>query len=99
MLTGYYYDPKHGGCLRKISKIDENSFKIIGAYGNDEPNTNKKWTAIMKKTKKRDEYLVDFSGKKHVNHGSYISKWVNKDRVLKWEDGNTWVLMYDWYLK
>ena len=55
MLTGYYYDPKHGGCLRKISKIDENSFKIIGAYGNDEPNTNKKWTAIMRKTKKRDE--------------------------------------------
>ena len=40
---------------------------------------------LMQKTGKKDEYLVDFSGKKHVTHGSYKSKWLQKDRALKWE--------------
>ena len=99
MIVGYYYDPKHGGCLRKITRINKNSFKIVGAYGDDEPDTNKKWYAEMRKTNTKDEYLVDFTGKKHVNHGSYIAKWIEKDRILMWEDGNRWKLMYDWYTK
>lgn len=27
----------------------------------------------------------------------YIAKWNEKKRVLEWEDGNQWKLMYDWY--
>lgn len=98
MLEGYYFDPKHGGCLRKIVKIDNCTFKITGAYGDDEPQTGEKWNAIAKKIKK-DLYLVNFGGKKHVIHGDYKAKWNKSKRVLEWEDGNYWKLMFDWYKK
>ena len=28
----YFYDPKHGNCLRTISKVDKNTYIINGAY-------------------------------------------------------------------
>ena len=36
MKEKYYYDPKHGGCLRIMTKIGDNQSLIKGAYGNDE---------------------------------------------------------------
>ena len=61
---GFYYDPNHGGCLRKIKLSNTGSFLITGAYGSDEPETGKKWTATAKKIGK-NEYCIYFSGKKH----------------------------------
>ena len=95
---GYYFDPKHGGCLRKIAYFKKNNtYQIIGAYGNDEPDTGKKWTAVINKTNKVNIFKVNFSGKKHITHGDYTFKWNKRDRKLYWEDGNVWILMYDWY--
>ena len=52
MIDGLYYDPKHGGCLRKIVLQDtQGTYKITGAYGNDEPNTGTKWYVIATNTK------------------------------------------------
>ena len=100
MLEGFYYDPNHGGCLRKITKINSEGgdYKITGAYGDDEPTTGTKWTAFISKTKKKNVFYVDFSGKKHVTHGPYMTTWNAKKRTLNWEDGNTWQKMYDWYV-
>lgn len=36
MIEGFYFDPWHGGCLRRIAKTSENRFKIYGVYGNDD---------------------------------------------------------------
>lgn len=98
-MEGHYFDPKHGGCLRKIKKISDGEYKIIGAYGDDEPDTGKKWTASVLATKKTNLYYVDFTGKAHVKHGHYMMKWIPSKRRIKWEDGNVWVLMYDWTTK
>jgi hypothetical protein len=43
MLAGFYYDPWHGGCLRRILKVNEDTYRILGVYGNDETtNVSKK---------------------------------------------------------
>ena len=63
MEPGYYYDPKHGECLRKITQINKTLYRITGAYGKDEINTGKKWTALVYEVS-RNYYKVDFSGKK-----------------------------------
>tara|TARA_Y100000389_G_C17468278_1_gene527762 strand:+ start:1268 stop:1567 length:300 start_codon:yes stop_codon:yes gene_type:complete len=97
MKEGFYYDPFHGGCLRKIKRSNtDDSFLITGAYGDDEPETGKKWTATAKKIGK-NVYCVSFSGKKHVNHGDYKAVWNEKSRELNWQDGNKWKLLFDWY--
>ena len=36
MIEGFYFDPWHGGCLRRIVKVKENFYKIFGVYGNDD---------------------------------------------------------------
>ena len=62
MIEGFYFDPWHGGCLRRIAKVKENHYKIYGVYGNDEiinipknveyhsensKKTNKYWYATL----------------------------------------------------
>jgi hypothetical protein len=97
MKEGYYYDPNHGSCLRKIKRSNtEGSFLITGAYGSDEPETGKKWTATAKKIGK-NTYNVSFSGKKHSKKDYYNAIWNEKNRSISWDDGNTWKLLYDWY--
>tara|TARA_Y100000389_G_C17144535_1_gene356608 strand:+ start:64 stop:357 length:294 start_codon:yes stop_codon:yes gene_type:complete len=97
MIQGFFYDPNHGGCLRQIVKQKNGDYHIIGAYGNDEAETGSIWTGIMKKTNKKNTFIVDFSGKKHVKHGPYKTIWFSKERKLKWEDNNEWKQMYHWY--
>ncbi len=37
MIAGFYFDPWHGGCMRRIAKTKvKNRYKIYGVYGNDE---------------------------------------------------------------
>jgi len=88
----YFYDPKHGGCLRIIRKVDKNLWVINGAYGNDEKQKGH-WVAFAKKIKDKNYNLeVDFSHKK-VNHAQiYKALW--KNRKIHWQDGNTWIQMY-----
>ena len=95
MIEGFYYDPNHGGCFRKITKINSKQYKITGAYGDDEPETGSKWTAIATFVNK-NTFNVDFSGKKHKIHGDYITKWNKNTRTLNWQDGNKWKKMYHW---
>ena len=69
MLAGFYYDPWHGGCLRRILKVSENTYKILGVYGNDDSTrvskkleydpepasmTNKFWHAKLVIVEKND---------------------------------------------
>lgn len=35
MITGFYFDPLHGGCLRRIVHVRGNTYKIYGVYGNE----------------------------------------------------------------
>ena len=32
MVAGIYFDPWHGGCLRRIVKTAEDTYKIYGVY-------------------------------------------------------------------
>ena len=36
MIEGFYFDPWHGGCLRRIKKVKKDHYKIYGVYGNDD---------------------------------------------------------------
>lgn len=36
MVAGFYFDPRHGGCLRRIVKVGADAYKIYGVYGSDE---------------------------------------------------------------
>tara|TARA_A100001015_G_scaffold317126_1_gene433232 strand:+ start:96 stop:461 length:366 start_codon:yes stop_codon:yes gene_type:complete len=37
MIEGFYFDPWHGGCLRRIVKLRDENYRIHGVYGNDDP--------------------------------------------------------------
>ena len=69
MVAGFYFDPWHGGCLRRIVKIGKDTYKILGVYGNDETTkvaqnleydpepvsaTHKYWFATLQVHKKKD---------------------------------------------
>jgi hypothetical protein len=94
----YFYDPKHGNCLRVLYKNDKNTYIINGGYGNDEGKKGY-WAAILHKKSnfqyKEDTYncSIDFSMKKRKNHKNiYHAYW--SDRKIKWQDGNTWIQLY-----
>lgn len=36
MVVGIYFDPWHGGCLRRIVQDDAANYRIHGVYGNDD---------------------------------------------------------------
>lgn len=89
----FFYDPKHGNCLRTISKIDKDLYIINGAYGSDEGKKGH-WAAIAKKTNNKKWNLeVNFLYKKIIKHKPiYLANW--KNRKINWEDGNTWLQLY-----
>lgn len=93
----YYYDPNHGGCLRVMHQIDENTYVINGAYGSDEGKKGY-WAAIAKKINKtidgkRYNLEIDFEMKKILTHKRiYYANM--KNRKIHWCDGNTWIQMY-----
>ena len=86
----FFYDPKHGGCLRNMRKIDTNTYIINGAYGSDEGKKGY-WAAIAKKN--GNELIVDFTMKKKLKHKT-VYKAIWKNREIHWEDGNTWKELY-----
>jgi hypothetical protein len=94
MISGFYYDPKHGGCLRRIKKTEDGSYMIVGVYGNDEKSTGKVWTAAVTYLD-QEKYKVDFSGKpfKLGPRKEQIFQ-VRGGGDLFWDDGNVWKKLY-----
>ena len=94
----YYYDPKHGNCLRIMNKVDTNIYIINGAYGSDE-GKNGYWAATAEKKKnfyyKGDKYnlVVNFFLKKKIIHKQIYYAYMSA-RKIKWQDGNTWIQLY-----
>ena len=89
-MEGLYYDPKHGGCLRRLRHSSAQTYTIDGVYGNDEPLTNGYWYAIVT-AGRRGALQVDFEGKlKRRRH--YCATY--RARRIEWDDGNVWVQLY-----
>ena len=96
MIAGYYYDPLHGGCLRRVTRTSPTMYTITGVYGSDEvPHTHKLWTATMTvvRTDPNDIHVtVDFSGKP-IKRDRHMTA-VYRHRKLVWSDGNVWKQLY-----
>ena len=95
-LLGYYVDPKHGTCLRRIRCVN-GKIKIDGVYGDDEPTTNEYWYALINIKSICDKYYlldVDFGGKPTKKKRILTAKFFPGKRCIKWEDGNTWKKLY-----
>ena len=97
MLTGYYFDPKHGGCLRRIVGIGE-EYRVIGVYGSDEASVGV-WHAVVTPGKASWRgyvpLTVNFTGKTELTHALiYRARYWPVYRSITWEDGNRWTRMY-----
>ena len=93
----YFFDPNHGGCLRIMNKINEDTYIINGAYGVDEGKKGY-WAATAKEGNynykgRKYNFKVDFSMKEKKVHGNIYYALFNK-RKIQWQDGNTWIQMY-----
>lgn len=97
-MEGFYFDPKHGGCLRRVRRIDESTFRIDGVYGDDEPHTFGHWHAVARVRDRRGgvtSLRVDFGGKPFVDHARFYDAWHDAaQRVIRWQDGNVWTRMF-----
>ena len=87
-ISGLYFDPKHGGCLRNITHVGKGTFKIHGVYGNDEGECHEglAWNADL--TSFGDTFRADFTSKECRSKDAY--EVVYENGVLRWDDGNTW---------
>ena len=95
MLQGWYYDPLHGHCLRRIRRTSVHRYRIAGVYGDDEPNTGGTWHANVTATPDGDdEYVleVDFAGKPTKRNRFMTARW--SKRQIFWDDGNVWKQLY-----
>jgi len=94
-MEGYYYDPKHGACLRRIRRVDQSRLVIDGVYGDDEPvSAGHPWTAhvhVLSSTNGETDVIVDFAGKQKRRK---LYRAVYANRYLHWDDGNVWVQMF-----
>jgi len=92
-MEGYWFDPKHGGCLRLISKDEKGAYVIHGAYGDDEPpaNAEEYWFARAESSSD-GAFLVDFVGKPHKVRKRYSASLYGRN--LHWDDGNVWRKAY-----
>ena len=97
-IAGFYFDQKHGGCLRRIIRKGHATFKIHGVFGDDEYPTHGYWFAMINiDAKKNDEeyYLsIDFSGKPGKKRIKYKAIWNSRKRTIEWYDGNIWQKLF-----
>ena len=96
-MHGFYFDPHHGNCLRKVARIGPDVYRITGVYGDDErPLTHRPWTAVMRVVERRGEgrrLRVDFAGKP-IKRDRFMTA-VYRERRLRWvEDGHEWLQLY-----
>lgn len=91
-MEGLYFDPLHGGCLRRVKRVNLKTYKIIGVYGTDEPFTHLTWTATMNGAADDEKhFVVDFLGKPTKKKRYLKATW--KGNTIQWGDGNTWTKM------
>lgn len=92
-MQGWYHDPLHGHCLRRVRRISPDVYEVIGVYGNDEaPSTHRAWTARMTVLQRSGDTIrltVDFAGKPTKKNRCMTALY--KNRCIHWiEDGNVW---------
>ena len=93
-LEGWYHDPKHGHCLRRILRVSPGVYTIVGVYGDDEtPRTHQAWTARVTTPDGR-HLRVDFGGKTLLSHARVYRATYDGARRIDWEDGNHWTRLY-----
>ena len=93
-MHGLYYDPKHGGCLRRIWRAGPDTYRIVGVYGSDEtPHTHRSWYAqarVVSRSATKWGLVVDFAGKPIKPDRFLTASFEPGKRRIRWEDGNTW---------
>ena len=98
-MQGHYYDPKHGGCLRRVTARDAQgaSYLIEGVYGDDEaPWTGEAWFAVAYAVPSGPtsfSLVVDFVGKRKPNR-FLTATYDARERRIRWCDGNAWVRLF-----
>lgn len=102
-LDGFYYDPKHGNCLRRVETLKKDEeYRIRGVYGDDEPHTGSPWSAVMEKAHDDTSatFRVDFAGKAEREE-RFATAWPCASQNGKlgpdicWSDGNRWLRLYN----
>ena len=97
-MEGFYSDPLHGHCLRRIRvMVPFQSYRIDGVYGHDEPNDGGYWHAhvrVLSRTETRWSLQVDFSGKPTKKKKVLKASFFPQSRRIQWEDRNVWKQMY-----
>ena len=91
-LEGTYFDPRHGGCLRTITKNANGSWTIVGVYGTDEPHPGHSWSACAEVTYGhfvRVDFARKFVRHKRILHALWCPA-LGDVGELRWEDGNIW---------
>jgi hypothetical protein len=90
-MDGFWFDPKHGGCLRRIVRVDATTYHVRGVYGDDEAIApGQPWTAVIAWSD--GCYRVDFAGKPTKKTRFLTVR--HRGRRLVWCDGNVWRRMY-----
>lgn len=95
MLHGYYYDPLHGDCLRRVRRTGPFTYAIDGVFGDDEqPRTHAYWSAVVRIADPAKPHVlrVDFSGK--PGKVPRTLRATHAGRTIRWEDGNVWRKLY-----
>ena len=98
MLQGWYYDPLHGGCLRRVRRTSRDRYRITGVYGDDEPHTGGSWYALVTAApadgvaEERIDLRVDFVGKPSKSNRLMTARWSR--RRIYWDDGNVWQMLH-----
>ena len=102
-MDGFYYDPQHGGCLRRLRKIGHDMYAIDGVYGGDEtPLTGEPWSGTLRvvhsaQDGRRLTLSVDLSSKTFIpetRRKSFGAHWDARRRAIRWDDGVHWRKLY-----
>ena len=99
-IAGLYYDPKHGGCLRRVRAPTWAERRcgadavVLGVYGTDEARHGLPWTATLSfrgPASAARPLSVDFGGKEERTHArAFSATWWPARGAIVWQDGNTW---------
>lgn len=97
-MEGFYFDPLHGNCLRRIRTVLPcETYRVDGVYGNDEPNEGEHWFAFIRVVSRTDskwKLEVDFAGKPIKKKKLLKATFLPRKRCIRWEDRNVWKKLY-----
>ena len=96
-IQGYYFDPKHGGCFRNITKNGRGKYIILGVYGNDEKREpGQFWSAIMDIMEETDDRvkLNIYFHNKEKDDKVMSATFSRETKIITWDDGNKWLPCY-----